>query len=183
MSSSHPSPQSLYSTSGEAFIPLWIRHLPPTAMAQHGIVSDFAHHPTSMAKVESAGPFVGETKLDAWLFKHSKFLRRNFKNGMQHTEASAMVFHGGEHEPEVRFRSDTTGSKESEVERPERTVEAEQEQEHVIQEHGLEAEEHEDDGIQVGEEAPGHAVQNVRDVHLQKGTKLRRGSVRRWAFW
>lgn len=148
-------------------------------MAQHGIVSEFAHHPTSMAKVESQGPFAGETKLDAWLFKHSKFLRSHFQNGMQHTDASATVF---QHE-EPRHRSDTTDSAESRPNPAESTPNSAQ---RVKDEGRLEHEHEQDDEIQVGEEAPGHAVTTIRDVNLQKGGKLRRGSTKRgrkWGFW
>ena len=150
-------------------------------MAQHGIVSEFAHHPTSMAKVESQGPFAGETKLDAWLFKHSKFLRSHFQNGMQHTDANATVF---QHE-EPRHRSDTTESAEMRPDSAESTPSPAQ---RVEDEGRLEQEQEreQDDEIQVGEEAPGHAITTVRDVNLQRGGKLRRGSVKKgmkWAFW
>jgi hypothetical protein len=173
----------LYQSSGKDFIPLWIQYLPdPSAvMAQHGVVSEFAHHPTTMAKVESQGPFAGETKLDAWLFKHSKFLRAHFKNDAQHTEANTTVF---EHEDRLRHRSETTGSAES-TPNPAQVVEDEGRLEHEPEPENEHDHEQEDE-IQVGEEAPGHAVTSVRDVNLQKGRKLRRGSARKrmkWAFW
>jgi hypothetical protein len=177
---------SLHHTSGPAFIAAWIQYLPdPMAQHPHGAISEFAHHPTSMARVESQGPFVGETKLDAWLFKHSRFLRAHFKNAMQHTDASGTVFQhpssGMVDGPEQRVRSETTGSKVS-------GSQQQQQQQEEEERHG-EREDHDDvDEIQVGEEAPGHAVTRVQDVNLnlQKGGKLRRGSVRRgmrWAFW
>lgn len=173
----------LYQSSGKDFIPLWIQYLPdPSAnMSQHGIVSEFTHHPATMAKVESQGPFAGETKLDAWLFKHSKFLRTHFKNAAQHTEANITVF---EHEDRTRHRSETTGSAES-TPSPAQVVEDESRLE-PEQEHETEPEQEQEDEIQVGEEAPGHTVTSVRDVNLQRGGKLRRGSGKKgmkWAFW
>jgi hypothetical protein len=171
----------LSQSSGESFISQWVQSL-PDPMAQHGIISEFTHHPTSMAKVESQGPFAGETKLDAWLFKHSKFLRSHFKNGMQHTDASGTVFQHGDKDG-VRHRSDTTDSAESRTE-PGAADSAEGPAQRLENEGRLERDE--SDEIQVGEEAPGHAVNAVRDVNMQKGAKLRRGSLKKgmkWAFW
>lgn len=96
---------------------------------------------------------------------------------MQHTEASATVF---QHEDKARHRSDTTGSAES---RPGPEDSGPSSAQRVEDEGRLEQEQEQEDEIQVGEEAPGHTV---RDVELHKGTKLRRGSVKKgmkWAFW
>lgn len=40
-------------------------------------------HPMSAGQTKEKGPFAGETRTDAWLFEHSKFLRNHFKHNHQ----------------------------------------------------------------------------------------------------
>ena len=49
-------------------------------MSPSTAVKEFAHHPLAGAQPETSGPYAGETRVDAWLLQHSKFLRGHVKH-------------------------------------------------------------------------------------------------------